>query len=97
MKDSELQELDARARAGGSEKYHEKNTAEGKLFARARLALLLDADSFVEDALLANSSAEGLPADRIDRVVVEQLARAEACAVDDLVTGAGGNVRGIRI
>src|SRR5688572_20961456 len=65
MKDSELSTLVARVRAGGSEKYHEKNAAEGKLFARERLARLLDADSFVEDGLLANSRAEGLPADGV--------------------------------
>jgi acetyl-CoA carboxylase carboxyltransferase component len=65
MQDSDLKNLLAQARAGGSEKYHEKNSAEGKLFARERLARLLDADSFVEDAALANSLAEGLPADGV--------------------------------
>jgi len=50
---------------GGDAKYHEKNRSEGKLFARERIALLLDADSFVEDAALANSEAEGLPADGV--------------------------------
>jgi methylmalonyl-CoA decarboxylase subunit alpha len=65
MKDSDLTELTARVSAGGSEKYHEKNTADGKLFARERLARLLDPGSFVEDAMLANSLAEGLPADGV--------------------------------
>jgi acetyl-CoA carboxylase carboxyltransferase component len=65
MKDSELSTLVARVRAGGSEKYHEKNAAEGKLFARERLARLLDPGSFVEDGLLANSRADGLPADGV--------------------------------
>ena len=81
MQDSDLKNLLAQARAGGSEKYHEKNAAEGKLFARERLARLLDADSFVEDGVLANSSAEGLPADgvvtglgRIDGRVVAVMA-----------------------
>ena len=37
MKDADLQTLMAQVRAGGSPKYHEKNTAEGKLFARKRL------------------------------------------------------------
>src|SRR6187431_2645800 len=65
MQDSDLKNLLAQARAGGSEKYHEKNAAEGKLFARERLARLLDPDSFVEDGALANSLAEGLPADGV--------------------------------
>jgi methylmalonyl-CoA decarboxylase subunit alpha len=81
MQDSDLKNLLAQARAGGSEKYHEKNAAEGKLFARERLARLLDPDSFVEDGALANSLAEGLPADgvvtglgRIDGRVVAVMA-----------------------
>ena len=33
-----------RIRAGGAARYHEKARAEGKLFCRERLALLLDAE-----------------------------------------------------
>ena len=58
MKDSDLETLTANVRAGGGAKYHEKNAAEGKLFARERLARLLDPGSFVEDGTLANSLAE---------------------------------------
>jgi acetyl-CoA carboxylase carboxyltransferase component len=65
MQDSDVKNLLAQAQAGGSQKYHEKNAAEGKLFARERLARLLDPDSFVEDGALANSLAEGLPADGV--------------------------------
>ena len=54
-----------RARAGGAAKYHEKAREAGKLFCRERLGLLLDDDSFVEDALLANSRADDLPADGV--------------------------------
>jgi len=54
-----------RIREGGDPKYHEKAHAEGKLFCRRRLDLLLDAGSFVEDAVFANSLAEGLPADGV--------------------------------
>ena len=50
-----------RIRAGGEPRYHEKARAEGKLFCRERLALLLDAGSFVEDGVLANSAAERSP------------------------------------
>jgi len=55
----------AQIRRGGDAKYHEKAKGEGKLFCRDRLALLLDADSFVEDAAFANSLAGDLPADGV--------------------------------
>ena len=53
----------ARIREGGSAAAHEKSAAQNKLFARRRLELLLDPDSFVEDALFANVHAGDLPAD----------------------------------
>ncbi len=54
-----------RIRAGGAQKYHSANAAKGKLFARDRIALLVDAGSFVEDGLYANALADGLPADGV--------------------------------
>ena len=54
-----------RARAGNLATGAAKLQAQGKLFVRDRLALLLDPDSFVEDALLANNSAPDLPADGV--------------------------------
>ena len=48
-----------------AERYHAANAAKGKLFARERIALLVDDDSFVEDGLYANSLADGLPADGV--------------------------------
>jgi acetyl-CoA carboxylase carboxyltransferase component len=54
-----------RIRSGGDLRYHEKARSEGKLFCRERLALLLDADSFVEDGAFANSLAGDLPADGV--------------------------------
>ncbi len=65
MKNEELEQLVEQTQRGGAEKYHDKNREAGKLFARERIARLLDADSFVEDALLANASSEGLPADGV--------------------------------
>jgi acetyl-CoA carboxylase carboxyltransferase component len=55
----------AKIERGGETKYHEKAREEKKLFCRDRLALLLDADSFVEDAAFANSLAGDLPADGV--------------------------------
>ncbi|HEV2087965.1 MAG TPA: acyl-CoA carboxylase subunit beta [Cryptosporangiaceae bacterium] len=61
----QLAALRARVEAGGAEKYHAANAAKGKLFARERIALLVDEDSFVEDGAYANALAEGLPADGV--------------------------------
>jgi acetyl-CoA carboxylase carboxyltransferase component len=61
----EVEERLAQIRRGGDAKYHEKAHAEGKLFCRERLALLLDPDSFVEDAAFANAQAPDLPADGV--------------------------------
>jgi acetyl-CoA carboxylase carboxyltransferase component len=54
-----------RAREGNLAKGAEKLAEQNKLFVRDRLALLLDADSFVENALLANALAGDLPADGV--------------------------------
>ncbi|MEU4245131.1 acyl-CoA carboxylase subunit beta [Actinoplanes sp. NPDC026619] len=60
-----LAQVRKRVLAGGAERYHAANAAKGKLFARERVALLVDEDSFVEDGLYANSLADGLPADGV--------------------------------
>ena len=54
-----------RALAGNLAKGGDKLAQQGKLFVRDRLDLLLDPGSFVEDALLANTSAADLPADGV--------------------------------
>ncbi|QYG92982.1 acyl-CoA carboxylase subunit beta [Iamia sp. SCSIO 61187] len=54
-----------RALAGNLAKGGAKLEQQGKLFVRDRLDLLLDPGSFVEDALLANTSAADLPADGV--------------------------------
>jgi methylmalonyl-CoA decarboxylase subunit alpha len=55
----------ARIARGGAERYHQKNREQGKLFARERLAQLLDAGSFVEDGAFANALEPELPADGV--------------------------------
>lgn len=54
-----------RALSGNQEQAGDKLARQGKLFVRDRLQLLLDADSFVEDGLLANTQADELPADGV--------------------------------
>ncbi len=63
--DQKLAEKLARVLAGGAPKYHQKNTETGKLFARERIARLVDPGSFVEDAALANNLDPELPADGV--------------------------------
>jgi acetyl-CoA carboxylase carboxyltransferase component len=58
---------DARARIsrGGAPRYHQSAAAAGKLFARERIALLIDEGSFTEDGVFANAAEHGLPADGV--------------------------------
>jgi acetyl-CoA carboxylase carboxyltransferase component len=63
--DEALTQARKRVLTGGAERYHAANHAKGKLFARERIALLVDDGSFVEDGLFANVLAEGLPADGV--------------------------------
>ncbi|HET6533987.1 MAG TPA: acyl-CoA carboxylase subunit beta [Actinoplanes sp.] len=63
--DEALAQVRKRVLAGGADRYHAANAAKGKLFARERVALLVDEGSFVEDGLYANSQADGLPADGV--------------------------------
>src|SRR3954468_8859443 len=62
---SDLKDALERARGGGPERHHEKSKDQGKLPVRDRVARLVDADSFVEDALLANWEQEGFGADGV--------------------------------
>ncbi|BBW96095.1 acyl-CoA carboxylase subunit beta [Geobacillus sp. FSL W8-0032] len=62
---AELEKRAAEIKKGGAPKYHEKNAAQGKLFVRERLNLLLDHGLEVEDGLFANCLAGDLPADGV--------------------------------
>ena len=64
--DTKLKEKLAGIKQGGAAKYHQKLQEEGKLFARRRIELLLDAGTeFIEDATFANCSEPDLPADGV--------------------------------
>src|SRR3954452_18157712 len=62
---TDVREATDRAHAGGPQRHHEKSEQQGKLPVRERVARLLDADSMVEDGLLANWDGEGLGADGV--------------------------------
>jgi acetyl-CoA carboxylase carboxyltransferase component len=65
MDSEKLASETARVLKGGTDKAHAKNAETGKLFARERIALLVDEGSFIEDGLFANALDAGLPADGV--------------------------------
>jgi methylmalonyl-CoA decarboxylase subunit alpha len=79
----------ARALAGGASKYHEANAAKGKLFARDRIAALVDAGSLVEDGMLANALAGDLPADGVITGTATVAGRPVALMANDSTVKAG--------
>jgi len=87
--DDRLEAELARVGRGGAEKYHQKNREQGKLFARERLALLLDAGSFVEDAALANAVDGELPADGVVTGLGTVAGRPVAVMANDSTVKAG--------
>lgn len=60
-----LSEATERALGGGPERYHTKLKADGKLFVRDRVNLLVDSGSFVEDGLLVRNDDAALAADGV--------------------------------
>src|SRR5580698_11361367 len=86
---SRLKETLARVAQGGSPKYHQKNAEQGKLFARERIARLVDAGSFVEDAMLANNAEPDLPADGVITGAARVAGRSVAVMANDSTVKAG--------
>jgi acetyl-CoA carboxylase carboxyltransferase component len=78
-----------RALAGNLAKGGDKLAAQGKLFVRDRIALLIDAGTFREDALLANTSAHDLPADGVVTGVGEIDGRPVVVVANDPTVKAG--------
>ncbi len=89
MSDAKLKETLARVERGGAEKYHQKNAKEGKLFARERIARLIDAGSFVEEAALANNRDPELPADGVITGTATVNGRTVAIMANDSTVKAG--------
>jgi acetyl-CoA carboxylase carboxyltransferase component len=74
---------------GGAQRYHDANTAKAKLFARERIRLLVDADSFVEDGAFANVNAGDLPADGVITGTATLEGRPVALMANDSTVKAG--------
>jgi acetyl-CoA carboxylase carboxyltransferase component len=82
-------EATRRALAGGPERHREKARGQGKLPVRERVARLLDADSFAEEALLANWQEDGLGADGVVTGLGRIGGRAVALMANDPTVKAG--------
>ena len=94
MTPEELAAATQRAQAGNLERGAAKLAEQGKLFVRERIDLLLDAESFVEDSLLANTLAADLPADGVVTGVGTVDGRPVAVMANDPTVKAGS--RGAR-
>src|SRR4051794_14482454 len=86
---SDLKDALGRARGGGPERHHEKSRDQGKLPVRDRVARLVDPDSFVEDALLANWEQEGFGADGVLTGMATIAGRPVALMANDPTVKAG--------
>ena len=84
-----LKQTLARVEKGGASKYHQKNSEQKKLFARDRIALLVDEGSFVEDAMLANNRDHELPADGVITGTATMDGRVVAVMANDSTIKAG--------
>src|SRR5215471_720042 len=89
MSDENLKDTLARVERGGGARYHQKNAEAGKLFARERIARLVDAESFVEDAALANNLDPELPADGVVTGTAHVGGRTVAIMANDSTVKAG--------
>jgi acetyl-CoA carboxylase carboxyltransferase component len=86
---SDLSDQRVLIEAGGPRKYHDANTANGKLFARERIRLLVDDGSFVEDGFFANAVAGDLPADGVVTGMARVGGRPVALMANDSTVKAG--------
>ena len=87
--DQVLAERTEKARAGGPKKYRDKLPQQKKLFVRDRLALLLDAESFIEEGLLANWDNPELAADGVVTGFGKIAGRTVAVIANDSTVKAG--------
>jgi acetyl-CoA carboxylase carboxyltransferase component len=87
--DQKLLQKIAEVEKGGAEKYHVKNKEAGKLFARERIRLLVDQDSFIEDAKLANNGDPELPSDGVVIGLGKVAGRTIAIMANDSTVKAG--------
>src|ERR671919_782228 len=86
---SDLRQALERARAGGPERHREKSAQQGKLPVRERISRLVDADTFAEEALLANWEQDGFGADGVVTGMGSVAGRQVAVMANDPTVKAG--------
>jgi acetyl-CoA carboxylase carboxyltransferase component len=86
---ADLPGLRERITRGGAAKYHEAAAKSGKLFARERIARLIDEGSLSEDGAFANVLADGLPADGVITSIATIDGRPVALMANDSTVKAG--------
>lgn len=89
MQLEQLHTENARILKGGAPKDHEKNAKVGKLFARERIALLVDEGSFMEDGRFANALQHSLAADGVITGTATIAGRPVALMANDSTIKAG--------
>ena len=89
MQLEQLHAENARILKGGAPKDHEKNAKVGKLFARERIALLVDEGSFCEDGRFANALQPSLAADGVITGTATIAGRPVALMANDSTIKAG--------
>jgi methylmalonyl-CoA decarboxylase subunit alpha len=87
--DETLKAKQATVEKGGAEKYHAKNKESGKLFARERIKLLVDPNSFVEEGKLANNLDPEFPSDGVITGLAKLDGRTIAIMANDSTIKAG--------
>jgi len=85
----DLEAITSRALSGNLYKEADKLARQHKLFVRDRIDLLVDKGSFAEDGLLANASAQDLPADGVVTGVGRIERRAVCVMANDPTVKAG--------
>ena len=86
---ADVHEIARRIEKGGAPKYHQKNAEIGKMFARERIAKLVDPNSFTEDAAFANVLDPELPADGVVTGIATIDGRTVAVMANDSTVKAG--------
>jgi acetyl-CoA carboxylase carboxyltransferase component len=88
--EDQLKEIVEQIEAGGAQKYHDKNSAQNKMFVRDRLNLLFDNGEYsVEDAKFANNQAGDLPADGVVTAIGKMGGKTVCVMANDSTVKAG--------
>ena len=87
--DATVLEVVERVEQGGAARHHKKNAEQGKLFARDRIRMLCDKETFVEDGALARCLDTELPSDGVVTGTARLGGRVVALMANDSTVKAG--------